>query len=153
MPLTEVIVANIRPILMVLLSGAGLLLLIATVNVAGLLLVRSESRKREIAVRAALGASSGRLISQFVTEALVLVTAACVLGLASASWAMQVLKRLIAEDMMARMPFLHGLGLNVRMVALAGVISLLGAVLFSFAPSLRIWSPAMREGLAEGGRG
>ena len=70
MPLTEVIVANIRPILMVLLSGAGLLLLIATVNVAGLLLVRSESRKREIAVRAALGASSGRLISQFVTEAL-----------------------------------------------------------------------------------
>ena len=78
---------NIRPMLMVLLSGAGLLLLIAGVNVAGLLLVRSESRQREIAVRTALGASSARLVSQFVTEALVLAAAGGALGLASASWA------------------------------------------------------------------
>jgi predicted permease len=153
MPLTEVIVGDIRPILMVLLSGAGLLLLIATVNVAGLLLVRSESRKREIAVRTALGASSGRLFSQFVTEALVLVTAGSVLGLASASWAMRLLASLISEDMMARMPFLQGLGLNGRVTTFAGAIALLAAALFSFAPSLRIWSPGMREGMAEGSRG
>ena len=152
-PLTEVIVGNIRPILMVLLSGAGLLLLIATVNVSALLLVRSESRKREIAVRTALGASSGRLICQFVTEAFVLVAAGSVLGLASANWAMQLIRRLISEDMMAGMPFLNGLGLNVRVAAFAGLISLLAAVLFSFAPSMRIWSAEMREGLAEGSRG
>src|SRR5438270_12547146 len=77
--LTDVIVGDIRPTLFVLLGGAGLLLLIAAVNVAGLLLVRSESRRREIAVREALGASASRLMSQFVTEALVLVTAGAAL--------------------------------------------------------------------------
>jgi predicted permease len=152
-PLTEVIVGDIRPILLVLLGGAGLLLLIASVNVAGLVLVRSESRKREIAVRTALGASSGRLISQFVTEALVLVAAGSILGLTSANWAMQLLARLLSEDMMASMPFLHGLRLNFRVLGFAGLIALLAAVLFSVAPSLRIWSPDMREGLAEASRG
>jgi macrolide transport system ATP-binding/permease protein len=84
--LSEVIVGNIRPILLVLLGGAGLLLLIACVNVASLLLVRSESRKREMAVRSALGASGTRLICQFVTEGLVLVAAGTTLGLISAEW-------------------------------------------------------------------
>ena len=78
LPLSEVIVADIRPILLVLLGGAGLLLVIACVNVSSLLLVRSESRKREIAVRGALGASRGRLIRQFITEGLVLVAAGSV---------------------------------------------------------------------------
>ena len=152
-PLTEVIVGDVRPILMVLLGGAGLLLLIASVNVAGLLLVRSESRKREIAVRTALGASSGRLLSQFVTEAMVLAAAGSVLGLVSANWAIQLLGGLISRDMLARMPFLQGLGLNVRVVTAAGVIALMAAVLLSLPPSLRIWSPEMREGLAEASRG
>ena len=153
MPLTEVIVGNIRPILTVLLSGAGLLLLIASVNVAGLLLVRSESRKREIAVRTALGASSGRLTSQFATEALVLVAGAGVLGLASANWVIKLLERLISKDMMARMPFAHSLGLSGRVAVVAAAISLLAAALLSAPPSLRIWSPEMREGLAEASRG
>ena len=152
-PLTEVIVGDIRPILMVLLAGAGLLLLIASVNVAGLLLVRSQSRKREIAVRTALGASSGRLVSQFVTEALVLAGAGSALGLVCANWAIQLLEGLISRDMLARMPFLQGLGLNARVVTVAGAIALLAAVLLSLPPSLRIWSPEMREGLAEASRG
>ncbi len=95
-PLTEGIVGNIRPMLLVLLGGAALLLLIASVNVAGLQLVRSESRGREIAVRTALGASSGRLIGQFLTEALVLAAAGSVLGLISAHWAILLLKGLIS---------------------------------------------------------
>jgi macrolide transport system ATP-binding/permease protein len=153
LPLSEVIVGDIRPILLVLLGGAGLLLLIACVNVASLLIVRSEGRKRELAVRRALGASTARLICQFATEGLVLVVAGSVLGLVGASWAMQLLPRLIPADMMASMPYLRGLGLNFRVVAYAGVVSLLAAALFSITPTLRLSSWEVREGMAEGSRG
>jgi macrolide transport system ATP-binding/permease protein len=152
-PLAEAISGNIRPILLLLLSGAGLLLLIASVNVASLLLVRSESRKREIAVRSALGAGRGRLISQFVTEGLVLVVAGSALGLLSASWVMQLLTRLIPANMLASMSFLDDLGLNVRVVAFAGAIALVAAVLFSLTPALHMSLSETREGLAEGSRG
>jgi macrolide transport system ATP-binding/permease protein len=151
--LTDVIVGDIRPILLVLLGGAGLLLLIANVNVAGLLLVRFQSRKREIAVRTALGATSRRLLSQFVTEACVLIASGTLLGLASAYWAIRLLTKLISADMMARTPSLQGLTLNVRAAAFAGAIAVLSAALFSLVPSLRLWSRDVREGLAEGGRG
>jgi ABC-type antimicrobial peptide transport system permease subunit len=108
--LTDVIVGNIRPILLVLLSGAGLLLVIASVNVTSLLLVRSESRKREIAVRGAPGASSARLMGQFVIEALVLIASGSLIGLAAAYGAMRLLTGLLSEDMLAHMPYLRALG-------------------------------------------
>jgi macrolide transport system ATP-binding/permease protein len=152
-PLGEVIVGDIRPILLTLLGGAGLLLLIATVNVASLLLVRSESRKREIAVRSALGASPARLVRQFVTEGGALALAGGALGLASAYLVRKFLTKLIPADMMAGMPFLHGLGLNVRVLTFGGVISLLAAALFSLTPTLRLSLSEMREGFAESGRG
>jgi predicted permease len=152
-PLNEVVIGNIRPILLALLGGAELLLLIAGVNVASLLLVRAESRKRQMAVRSSLGASPGRIISQFVTEGLVLVVTGSAIGLACASWVMQLLTALVPANMMVRMPFLQGLGLNGRVLAFAGVISLLAAILFSLTPALHLSLPKMREGLAEGSRG
>ena len=136
-----------------LLSGAALLLLIASVNVAGLQLVRSESRGREIAVRTALGASSGRLIGQFLTEAVVLTVAGTVLGLASAHWAIMLLKSLISANMMAGLPFLADLGLNGRVLAIAAAIAVGSATLLSIPPSGRIWSSQVRAGLAEASRG
>jgi predicted permease len=152
-PLSELIVEDVRPIVLVLLGGAGLLLLIACVNVSSLLLVRSESRKREIAVRGALGASRGRLMRQFITEGLVLVLTSSLLGLASANAAMQILTRLISKDMSASMPYLAGLGLNVHVLAFAGAIALLAAGLFSVTPMLRLPLTEIRDRLAEGGRG
>jgi predicted permease len=151
-PLSEQIVGDIRPILLVLLGGAGLLLVIACVNVSSLLLVRSEARKREVAVRGALGASHARLVRQFATEALVLVIAGGALGLLCAYGAMQVLIRLLSKDMLSYMPYLGGLGLNAHVVAFAGMISLMAAALFAAAPVLRLPLDQVREGLSDGGR-
>src|SRR5262249_15735153 len=137
-PLGEVIVGDIRPILLALLGGAMMLLLIATVNVANLLLVRCESRRREIALRSALGASPGRLVRQFVTEGVALVAAGGAFGLVSAYWLMRLLTQLIPADMMARMSYLQGLGLNARVLTFASAISLLSAALFSLTPVLRL---------------
>src|SRR5207248_5149442 len=94
-PLSELVVGSVRPILLVLLAAAVVLLLIASVNVASLLLVRSEARKREMAVRGALGASRLRLVRQLVTEALVLALGGSALGLGTAYVAMQLLRALI----------------------------------------------------------
>ena len=152
LPLTDVIVGDIRPVLLVMLSGAALLLLIASVNVASLLLVRSESRRREMAVRGALGASPRRLARQFVTEGMVLAIIGGVLGIAAARQSMRTLASLIPKDMIEAMPFLHGLGLNGRVVAFACLITILAGALFAFIPVVRLRFDAIREGLSEGGR-
>jgi predicted permease len=152
-PLSETIVGDVKPILLVLLGGAGLLLLIACVNVTSLLLVRSETRRRELAVRRALGATRVRLIRQFVTEGLVIVVAGSAIGLVSSHWAMQILVGLIPSDMLVGMTYLDELGLNARVLAFAGVIAVFAAVLFSLTPSLRLSSLEMGEGMAEGSRG
>jgi predicted permease len=151
--LSDRIVGDIRPILLVFLGGAGLLLTIACVNVASLLLVRSESRRREMAVRAALGASRLRLIRQFVTEAVLLVACGSAIGLATALWAIRLLLRLIPADMLAGMPFIQDLGLNVRVSMFGCAIALLAAIVFAFTPTLRLSFAEMREGLVEGSRG
>ncbi|HEY2861758.1 MAG TPA: ABC transporter permease [Terracidiphilus sp.] len=153
LPLTEVIVGDIRPILLVVLAGSGLLLLIAGVNVASLLLVRAESRKREIAVRGALGASPIRLVRQFVTEGMLLSLIGCALGVAVAGRAMHMLATLVPKDMMESMPFLQGLGLNARVVGYGCVLALLSGVLLAVTPIVRLRFSDLRGGLSEGGRG
>lgn len=151
-PLSETIVGDIRPILLTLLAGAGLLLLIACVNVSSLLLVRAESRKREIAVRGALGASPARLIRQFITEGLVLVAAGTALGVAAAYTAIHVLLDLISKDMMLGMPFLRGLSLNLHVLSFAAAIAFFALILFALTPIARLSFSHMRQGLTEGGR-
>jgi macrolide transport system ATP-binding/permease protein len=151
-PLSKVVVADVRPILLLLLGGAGLLLIIACANVSSLLLVRSESRKREVAVRGALGASRPRLIRQFVTEGFVLMLAGTALGLLFASGAMRILLHLISSDLLSGMPYLNGLGINLHVLGFALAVAMLAAGLFSLAPIVRLPISKVREGLAEGGR-
>ena len=152
LPLTEVVVGDIRPILLVVLSGAGLLFLIAGVNVASLLLVRAESRKREVAVRGALGATPRRMLTQFVTEGMLLAAIGSVLGVVCAQQSMHLLSLLIPKDMLASMPYFNGLGLNAHVLAFACGLALTTGILFSLTPIVRFRSADLREGLTEGGR-
>ena len=155
--LSQSIVGDIRLILLMLLSGAALLWLIACVNVVSLLLVRSESRRQEIAVRGALGASRWRLARQFLIESLVLVSAGTAFGLTSAYLAMQLLLKLIPANRMEAMPYLLGIGLGSHVLIFSASMALIAALLFSIAPSLRLAlagpSSNLRTNLAEGGRG
>jgi predicted permease len=151
--LTDVIVGDIRPILVVLMCGAGLLLVIASVNVANLLLVRTESRKREMAVRGALGASPLRLVRQYATEGFLLAMTASALGIVAAQASMRILSTLIPKDMMAGMPFLQGIGLNGRVAAFACGLAVLAGGLFALTPILRLRFTAIRDDLSQGGRG
>ena len=152
-PFRDAIVGDIRPTLLVLSSGAGLLLLIAYVNVASLLLVRAESRKREMVLRGVLGASVGRLIRQFVTEGVLLVTVAAALVMPAAAAAIPRLFRLIPERRLRGMPYFRDAGLHPRVLLFAAAISLLALAVFSVTPVLRLSLSNLREDLAEGGRG
>jgi macrolide transport system ATP-binding/permease protein len=153
MPLAQAITGDVRPIMLVLLGSAGLLLLIACVNVSNLLLVRSERRRREMAVRGALGASRARLVRQFMTEGLALVLAGSAIGLALADGTMRVLRGMITKDMLDSMPYLHGLGLTPHVWAFAAAVAVLATGVFSLAPLLRLPSGDLHESLSEGGRG
>ncbi|MEP6592747.1 MAG: FtsX-like permease family protein, partial [Acidobacteriota bacterium] len=151
-PLAAVISGEVRPILLLLLGGAGLLLLIACVDVASLLLVRSEHRRHELAMRRALGASRGRLIRQFAAEALVLSLAGTPLALAAAGLLVGLLAGLLPPDVGAMLPALTGLTLNAHMAAAGVVLGVGAAALQTAAPLLRLPRTA-REGLTEGSRG
>jgi predicted permease len=153
LPLSEIIVGPMRAVLLTLLGGAGLLMLIACANVASLLLVRSESRRREIAVRGALGASHVRLVRQFVTEGLLLAAAGGFAGLLISGWIMVLLTKMIPQNLATGIPFLQLVGLNPHTCMFAAAIALLAALLLAATPALRLSFQDIREGLSEGGRG
>jgi predicted permease len=152
-PLSEIIVGNVRPILLVLLAGAALLLVIACGNVASLLLVRSESRTREVAMRGALGASHMRLIQQFTTESLLLVAVSTVLGTVAATFVIRLLLALIPAGMLSAMPYLHVLGLNKHVLLFAGAISLGTSLLLALVPLMRLRLNKVLTSVAMSGRG
>ena len=152
-PLAEIIVGDVRPILLTLLGGAGLLLLIACVNVGSLVLTRSESRRREIAVRGALGATRARLVYQFVTEGLLLAGFGSLAGVIVAVVFMKFLVRLVPKNMASKMPFLEGVGLNTHTAAFAATIALMVSLLLAVTPILQLSFREVRDGLADGDRG
>ena len=153
MPLSQEIVGDVRPILLTLLAGSALLLIIASVNVASLLLVRSESRRREIAVRGALGATYFRLMRQFVTEGVLLSVLGCAAGLCVSIWLMSLLLHLIPKAMLDNVPFLKLVGLNQHTFLFAAFIGLLTSLLLATTPMLRLAFQRIHDGLSEGGRG
>jgi macrolide transport system ATP-binding/permease protein len=152
-PLRTVMLGNIQPLLLMLLGAAGLLWLIAGIDAAGLLLARSETRRREIALRYALGASSWRLVLQFGTEALVLAASSGALGLLLASWSMQALAGLLSADMVARMPYFRHIGMTPRVLAFGAGLSVLLGLVLAAIPFIRTSPSQTLAGLKDGGRG
>ena len=153
LPLTDAILGDVRPTLVALLSGAGLLCLIGFVNVSSLLLVRAERGKRETAVRGALGASNTRLLRQFAVEGFLLAGVGCVLGLALAMGSMGILAKQIPPNLLENMPYLEDIHLGVNAVLCAIAVSVIGGVLFSVGPMLHFLFADLRGGLVDGGRG
>jgi macrolide transport system ATP-binding/permease protein len=152
-PLREVIIGDIRPVLLVLLTGAGLLLSIACINVISLLIARSEKRQREIALRGALGASRSRLFHQFAMEGFVLAALGCLLALFFADSGSRFLIGLIPPEKLAGMPFLQGIGLHALPLMLACTLSLLAAIVFALVPLAGARGSGLLDGLKEGERG
>jgi putative ABC transport system permease protein len=147
-PLAAVMVSNVRTALLVVLGAVGFVLLIACANVAGLLIARGAARRREIAVRTALGAGRGRLIRQLLTESLVLAVLGGVAGILVANWSLD----LLVGAAPANLPRLDDITLDWRVALFAFAATLAVGVLFGLAPSLSVSKPELNADLRDGGR-
>ncbi|MGH9702429.1 MAG: ABC transporter permease, partial [Candidatus Acidiferrales bacterium] len=136
--LRESIVGQIRPLLLVLFGAVGFVLLIACANVASLLMTRSISRRKEFAVRAALGASRGSLISQMLAESLLLSICGAAVGLLGADWDVSLLIAAIPEAQLRAMPFLRDAAMNFPVLVFLCAATVITGILFGLAPGLAV---------------
>jgi len=142
----DTMVGNVRLTLYLLLGAVGLVLLIACANMANLLLAKSTSRTREIAIRAAVGASRGRIVKQLITESLVLAVVAGAAGLILAVWGADALV-LLAPSNVPRLAETH---IDGWVLAFTFSISVLSSVLFGLAPAIHASRVDLNESLKQG---
>ena len=139
-PLVESIVGDLGPILIIVMSATGLLLLLACVNVANLLLARGAARAREMAVRAALGAGWSRLIRQLVTESLLLAAAGTVVGVGVGALGLRTLLAIGAS----KLPRLDDVGFDPRVLLFSLVTLLITGAIIGLAPAVRLLRSDMK---------
>jgi putative ABC transport system permease protein len=146
-PLQTALIGDVRPALLVILGAVALVLLIACANVASLLLARNSGRRREIAIRTALGAGRSRLVRQMLTESILLALAGGIAGIFLANNVVGLLKSLGTESL----PRLEEVSVNGSVLAFTAVIAILTGILFGLGPALQASRRDLTHSLREGG--
>ena len=147
--LTDEVVGNVRRAIWLLFGAVGFLLLIACANVANLLLARAEGRQREIAVRAALGASRLRVMRQLLTESLLLTGVATTVGLALAFAGV----RFVGWWNPANVPRVADVAVNLRVLLFTAGVAVVTSLVFSLAPAVRALRADLTDSLKDGAQG
>ena len=146
--LHERLVREVKPSLLALLGAVGFVLLIACANVANLLLARSATRQKEIAIRAAMGASRTRVLRQMLTESILLSAIGGIAGIVLSIWLTDVLMSMLPEGA----PRLEQIGIDYRVLTFALGVSALTGILFGIVPALQASKLDVTSALKEGGR-
>jgi predicted permease len=147
-PLQESLVGNVRPMLLVLMGAVVLIILLASVNVANLLLARASGRQREMAVRLAMGASRARMIGQLLTESMILSLLSGLIGVLTAIAALH-----FVQSLPARIPRLAEVQVDWTVLSFALLVSLVAALGFGLVPALQSSKAEIAVAMREGGRG
>jgi putative ABC transport system permease protein len=143
------LVGDTREPLLILFGAVSLVLLIACANVANLMLTRSMTRTREIAIRAALGASRGSIVRQLIAESLLLALTGAVLGVGAARWALLAILRLYPTNL----PRAAEIGIDYRVLLFTVGLAIVTGIVFGLVPALQVSKPNLTDAIREGGRG
>ena len=148
-PLQQSLVGKVRPMLTMLMAGAILIVFVVSLNIGSLLLARASGRQQEMAVRAAMGASGGRMIRQMLTESLLLALIGGIVGLTTGVITLKAVLRLVP----ANLPRLGEVNIDWRVLGFALLISLATGLLFGLAPAIHSSKAGLANTMREGSRG
>ena len=151
-PILQDTVHMYKDALWIMMAAVGVVLLIACANIANLMLARAAGRQKEIALRAAMGASRLRIIQQLLTESVLLGLAGGALGIMVAYWFIDLMKTLSPGDAARFAPGWNQMGVDFRVLLFTIGLSILCGVLFGFAPAWQLSKPDLNNALKEGGR-